>query len=426
MPIDRIGLTLGITGPFGSGCSTLAKALEQLGHKRISISAGVREELLARRKSSSPLELPGKGDDRKALQDIGNEYRQKFSPAYWAELAVRQTEASDYKGKLTFDGIRNGSELEYLRQTFPNFFLISVWCPQSTRWERVKAQYAGDSAVFEDDDKRDGNEEVEYGQQVQLCVDKADIVIRNDENHTPPAAAISFLKRKIEQYLNLLMQKEVRHPHHDELSMAIAYTTSLRSLCLKRTVGAAITDHNNILISVGYNENPEPMEPCIRTYGYCYKDAKQRDHIELIIKRRPECPECKKRLNGIESLRDGFKCECGYGLAKAYSPDRGMSRCTAVHAEMAAILNAGGRDLRGKILYTTTFPCAQCARQIAYVGIKKVVYVDPYPDPDSERFLKDSCHITLQMFEGVKARAYDRVFAPVRQMNEKTYALPHK
>lgn len=151
-----------------------------------------------------------------------------------------------------------------------------------------------------------------------------------------------------------------------------------------------------------------------------------RDHIENVLTRRPECPnpECKQTLKSLDDLRDGFKCTfCGFNLVKAYSPDRGMSRCTAVHAEMAAVLNASGKDLRDKVLYTTTFPCAQCARQIAYVGIKKVIYVEPYPDPDSETFMRENCGISLQMFEGVKARAYERIFNNVRLENEKKYSL---
>lgn len=427
MPLDRNGLILGVTGSFGSGCSTLAKALGGFNYQRVSISAEVRSELQARRAKGEDTQPSTKGQDRKLLQDIGNELRKKLGADYWVKEAIRKAD-ENLNGLAIFDGIRNSKELECLRNTFPNFLLITVWCPQKLRFERVKSEYNGDWAAFEDDDKRDGNEDAEYGQQVQLCVDKADIVLRNDESHTPSAAAITNLKNKIEQYILLLTGKEVRPPHHDEVAMAVAYTSSLRSLCLKRTVGAAITTVNGVLVSSGYNENPDPMFPCIKAFGYCYKDAQLREHIEVVISRRPECPnpKCKAPLKGLESLYDGFKCKsCQYSLVRAYAPDRGMSRCTAVHAEMAAVLNASGEDLRDKVLYTTTFPCAQCARQIAYVGIKKVVYVEPYPDPDSEKFMRDHCKISLQMFEGVKARAYERVFNNVRAQNEKKYSLPN-
>jgi len=427
MALDRKGLMLGVTGSFGSGCSTMALALQKYGYKRVSLSSAVRDELTQRRKEGKIPAVSTKGDDRKLLQDIGNELRKLHGPDYWAQRAVENADKTIGAGLVVFDGIRNSHELDYLRTTFPNFILITVWCPFPKRFERVTSDYGGDRSAFEEDDKRDGNEEFEYGQQVQLCVDKADIVIRNDEKRTPQAAAVRHLENRIEQYISLIKCTEVRPPHNDELAMAIAYTSALRSLCLKRTVGAAITTHNGVLVSSGYNENPDPMFPCIKAFGYCYKDAQLRDHIQTMVARNPECPnkKCKTPLKGVADLRDGFKCEkCGYSLVKAYSPDRGMSRCTAVHAEMAAVLNAAGKDLRDKVLYTTTFPCAQCARQIAYVGIKKVVYVEPYPDPDSESFMRDQCKIDLVMFEGVKARAYERIFNNVRTQNEKTYSLP--
>nr|WP_281720149.1 AAA family ATPase [Nitrosomonas nitrosa] len=231
MPLDRNGLILGITGSFGSGCSTLAKALGEFHYQRVSISAEIRAELQSRREQDKAPKASTKGDDRKPLQDLGNELRQKHGADYWAKKAVETAEQGTNE-LVVFDGIRNSKELEYLRNIFPNFLLITVWCPQKVRFDRVKEEYGGDWAAFEEDDKRDGNEEFEYGQQVQLCVDKADIVLRNDESHTPKAAAVTYLKNKIDQYISLLTGKEVRAPHHDEVAMAIAYTSALRSLCL--------------------------------------------------------------------------------------------------------------------------------------------------------------------------------------------------
>lgn len=47
-----------------------------------------------------------------------------------------------------------------------------------------------------------------------------------------------------------------------------------------------------------------------------------------------------------------------------------------VHAESNAILNFPGsvRELQNSALYVTLFPCNECAKQIAQVGISKVFY----------------------------------------------------
>src|SRR3990167_28837 len=53
--------------------------------------------------------------------------------------------------------------------------------------------------------------------------------------------------------------------------------------------------------------------------------------------------------------------------------------CT--HAEISAIIDAAklGVSVRNSTLYTTTFPCHLCAKDIINAGIKRVVYLEAYP-----------------------------------------------
>jgi len=98
-----------------------------------------------------------------------------------------------------------------------------------------------------------------------------------------------------------------------------------------------------------------------------------------------------------------------------------MSKCTALHAEEMAILNAGRSSLEGCTIYTTTFPCFTCAQKILYAGIKRIVYVESYPDMDSVALFekaKEAHGLTLTKFEGVKARAYHRLFGSWRKSME--------
>ena len=52
-----------------------------------------------------------------------------------------------------------------------------------------------------------------------------------------------------------------------------------------------------------------------------------------------------------------------------------------IHAEMSAISDAArkGVAIQGATLYSTTFPCHLCAKHIVASGIKRVVYLEPYP-----------------------------------------------
>ena len=54
-----------------------------------------------------------------------------------------------------------------------------------------------------------------------------------------------------------------------------------------------------------------------------------------------------------------------------------------VHSEINGILNASGKSLKGATIYTTLFPCKECAKAIIQSGIKKVVYL---ADTNTERF----------------------------------------
>ena len=54
----------------------------------------------------------------------------------------------------------------------------------------------------------------------------------------------------------------------------------------------------------------------------------------------------------------------------------------AVHAEMDAIISVARTHkpgIFGGTLYSTTFPCHSCARHIVASGIKKVIFIEPYP-----------------------------------------------
>lgn len=91
--------------------------------------------------------------------------------------------------------------------------------------------------------------------------------------------------------------------------------------------------------------------------------------------------------------------------------------CTALHAEHRAILNAGNRDLSDCTLYTTTFPCTLCAEKIIHAGIRRVVYMEAYPDKTG-RFLLESTGVELMLFEGVRSRSFNRAFSGVQATKE--------
>ncbi|MBQ8587004.1 MAG: dCMP deaminase family protein [Oscillospiraceae bacterium] len=118
----------------------------------------------------------------------------------------------------------------------------------------------------------------------------------------------------------------------DEYFMGVALLAARRSKDPSTQVGACIVSPEKIIISTGYNGLPNGCSDDEYPWG-----------------------------------REGEETKYPY----------------VVHAELNAILNAGGRVLRGAKLYVALFPCNECAKAIIQSGIKEVIYLsDKYAATD--------------------------------------------
>lgn len=131
------------------------------------------------------------------------------------------------------------------------------------------------------------------------------------------------------------MAKRIGYINWDEYFMGVAILASQRSKDPNTQVGACIVNDDNKIMSVGYNGFPRG----------CSDD---------------EFPW--EREGGKESeTKYPYVC----------------------HAELNAILNAGGNDLKGCRIYVALFPCNECAKAIIQCGIKEVIYIsDKYSQTD--------------------------------------------
>jgi len=421
---------IGLTGSLGSGCSTLSRALESKGFKRISLSDPIKDKFRELNPGKEPNNDSFGEDWRAELQDIGNKGRQgEYIESsgerngsnhydYWVDLALKSVNGSDCD--IVIDGIRNNSEVESLRKKYRHlhFWLVAVYADYETRWERVKERYPNEK-VFKRDDLRDSDEDEKFGQNVQKCVYEADFVFKNEKPIQPDSKIIETLAEKLIIQVSVMKGEDFRNPTIREVSMATAVSQSHASRCLKRKVGALILDKNNIPLSVGYNDNPVGMESCLTLYnGQCYKDMIMESKLEEMGPLF--CPKCSKEH---ESLSKPWICDgtvktgegekpCRYNFKSNFFPSRNMELCTAIHAEERAIRSLGGRSAEGCTLYVNTFPCFQCSRYIKDADIKKVVYVEAYPIKEAVDFLKKN-GIIIEAFEGFKPRVFNQVFKQI-------------
>lgn len=381
-------IIVGLTGPFGSGCSYVAKnILCSDEYEYISLSDILKEEI---------------GDaeyTRSDLQDKGNQLREQKGADFLAQKAIEKINSSD-NTKFVIDSIRNTHEIEKLKKTFPQFYLFAIWASKDTRWERVQGKYNRDLSSFEKDDNRDKDEKQENGQQITLCYQMADFIILNEEKiHSQKSDTFKKLKAIVEKYIGLIEKTMVYEPNEEEALMAMAYANSMRSSCSQRKVGALIIDEYGNVFSSGYNEVPVLERSCASVYGMCYRKYLRKD-IDDKIK---------------NELLDEAMATKVSSIVKTNS--KMLDYCRALHAEENAIVNMArlsvSADYSKATLFTTTYPCNLCANKIAQIGIKKIVYYEPYPQEEAKKTLAE--HKVEQIpFQGITFNSYFKFMEVLR------------
>ena len=381
LPISSKTVILGLSGSFGSGCTTFRDVLkDKFGFQAFSLSHIIRSEADKRSIDKT---------DRMNLQTLGNELRKEHDNNYLARTVLEMAASKNTTDRLVFDGIKNFGEAQEFRK-YPNFYLIAVDCSKPIRLKRlIKKNPAYKNLIkFEVEDERDIDEGLEYGQQVQKCVDEADIVLSNESEYEDKMIYPN-LEKILDRYMKLITEEETDiFPTTEELNMSIASNMALKSSCLKRKVGAVICDKEGHIIATGYNEVPKGQQTCLEKHGECYRDKKRNEIME-------------KMKQKMEMFGNDF--------AKIFGTIKVLELCRALHAEETAILQTSESETMGTTLYTTTFPCFLCAKVIVRSGISKVVYVEPYPVEEAMDLLKES-GVDRVKFEGVKARAFYKLF----------------
>ena len=94
-----------------------------------------------------------------------------------------------------------------------------------------------------------------------------------------------------------------------------------------------------------------------------------------------------------------------------------LDYCRALHAEENAIVNMArlsvSADYSKATLFTTTYPCNLCANKIAQIGIKKIVYYEPYPQEEAKKTLAE--HKVEQIpFQGITFNSYFKFMEVLR------------
>jgi deoxycytidylate deaminase len=313
--------------------------------------------------------------------------------------------------------IKHPDEVEFMRDTYgEGFHLIGITSSYERRIEYLTKRkgLTQEQAVFLLE--RDANEDLKQGQHTQDAFQHADYFINITED-------IDHTYNSVSRLIDLLFGDPFLSPSFDEYAMFMAYAASLRSADLSRQIGAVIAKDNEILAS-GANDCPKAggglYWPVLKEHGKYEDEQDGRDHM---FKEGYDSNKIEQRKI-IDSLFEAFGLESSEeNICKAQSTGIGdlTEYGRVVHGEMEALLTCARNNIscRDATLYATTFPCHNCAKHIIAAGIKRVVYIEPYPKSKAFQFYPAEItdgkqidnKIVFEPFTGVGPQRFVDLFA---------------
>lgn len=360
----------------------------------------------------------------KHYMDLGNKIRNDRQDAtivtkgVAAHILARRdsVENPSPKEKVAYivKSIKHPEEADYLKRVYGDgFHLIGITSDLLSRKRfltEVKAMTEEANELI----NRDSDETDDMGQHTQDAFQNSDYFINVTDN-------TEEIKNSVFRLIDLLFGNPFITPTFDEYAMFMAYAASLRSADLSRQIGAVITKNNEIL-TTGVND-------CPRFSGGLYWQI--HDNNEYYDEDSGRDYKLGYDSNKIEQTKIINSILENLGLEKndenvKHIQKAGISSLTeygrVVHAEMEAILACARNNVssKGAVMYATTFPCHNCAKHIIAAGIKKVVYIEPYPKSKALDFYKheistlikdEDSKVVFIPFSGVGPRRYIDLFA---------------
>jgi deoxycytidylate deaminase len=382
----------------------------------------------------------------------GNQLRARFDDEIIATAAINRIVQRRLRFNLPEDArysktvylvhqFKREEEIDLLRSVYGRlFFQVSVYSRRGARVDYLSRRFANsrNSAAaqnFRSDAEaiiqKDENEvDAEHGQRVAKIFHNADFIISLD-------SSFSSVDDQVARFCELIFSSNSISPTKMEYGMFAAKAAALRTLDLSRQVGAAIFTESGEIITLGSNEVPKalggtywPFEgPDDREFarGYDSNDERKREILGEIVSLLGVTGDINEIVRRKEINDSQFMDALEYGRI--------------VHAEMSAISDAArlGRPVKDAILYCTTFPCHMCAKHKITVGVKRVVFLEPYPKSLASEFHSDSLEIEgsdrgkykeypavmFEHFFGITPRRYRELFERGKRKDDNGEFLPY-
>ncbi|AKX46726.1 hypothetical protein AKN93_10805 [Thiopseudomonas alkaliphila] len=368
-----------------------------------------------------------------------------FTISEFIRLTINNLKKEKYNFFI-IDALRNIFEINFFKARYANFFLFSINATEKVRNERLTGNFSFSSSQLTKVQTIEKNKKKLNSQNINACISSGDIFIKNDSDKK------SFYYQLL-KYSTLIRKPGLFTPTTDERNMQIALTARYNSGCISRQVGACVVGKDGYILGVGWNDVSEGSIPCIYRTAHSllidnnqapefstYETSAQfKDYLRNALgpKNQPFCFKDHENNRHIQQEINSFKntlSQDGISLNDTHTEPlnklfKNPTRERALHAEENAFLQSskiGGGSLKDATLYTTDSPCQLCAKKAMQLGIKRIVYIDAYPDISNTQTLESGPidkRPKLDAFAGVAESAFMRLFKPLIGIKDELSAI---
>ena len=280
---------------------------------------------------------------------------------------------------------------------------------------------------MENPEKEKDMEPAFYEQDIERCVGLSDVYISHDGT---PIDRNKDLKVQLIRFLSLMLHPGLISPTPQERMMQIAFTAKLNSGCISRQVGAAVSDVNFSVKSIGWNTAPQGQVPCTlcnfnnlvnHLDDDAYSDFERKDDRFRVTVNKVNDKYKTLSEKPIESrgLPHAF---CFKDLYILHKNEENQVHTRSLHAEENAFLQLakyGCLGIEGGKLFVTASPCELCSKKSYQLGIREIYYIDTYPGIAMQHIINcGDKRPKLLHFSGAIGRAYINLYNPLLSMKD--------
>ena len=360
--------------------------------------------------------------------------------------------------RFVVDSVRNSMEILYLRERYNSFYMLAIHNDNSINdllMNKVRMYGFGEEIAKkmvqnmmrlsrEEMKTEDFEHGLLYAPDISKCVSDSEIHISFNHKSLKESSFYSYTEQWL-KFSALISRPGIITPSSDERNMSIAYVAKFNSGCISRQVGCAIVNAENAILSIGWNDPPSPQIPCNLRYMNellatrnkpndvnKYQVYSQFELEDDTLYEWKETNDASKETacgfcGGIQhDLKENILCKlnqeglpypyCFRSRYNKYNGNKDQVNTRSLHAEentMLRISRGGGVGLNGGTMYVTASPCVLCSKKAYQIGIRDIVYLDPYTDIAPRLVL--SCGYNqpnLRPFRGAVGVAFYKLYQP--------------